>query len=103
MRSLQSNIGFHLIKGYLHAKKSKCLVQRFECSPVTQSARVQIQLDEVFLYVLLTKLLKKGLVPFILVSYNFIFVFESFYQFLCLNSVNCLIKVVQSKNTYVAN
>jgi len=30
--------------------KSKCLVQRLECATVTPSPRVEIQLDEVFLY-----------------------------------------------------
>jgi len=50
-----SNNDFYLIKDYLHAQiiNRKCLVQQFECAPVTPSARVQIQLDELFLYLLL--------------------------------------------------
>jgi len=46
------SLHFYLIRGYLHAKKSKCLVKRFECAPATPSARVQIQLDEFYWYFL---------------------------------------------------
>jgi len=44
-----------LIKDYLLAKtiNQKCLVQWFECTPDTPASRVQLWLDEVFVYVLL--------------------------------------------------
>ena len=89
--------------------KSKCLVQRFECPPVTPSAWVQIQLDEVFLYFLLNCVYysQKNEVAFMFPCFIFyilfIFVFSSVYQLDCLNREKCPIKVVQNKNLSVWN